>query len=419
MVHRLQFLINRLRERLWFKPLLMCLISLFGALLAKAVEATPFAQHIPPVDPESVGTLLMILSGSMLVIATFAVGAMVSSFASASSNATPRTFPLVVSDDVSQNALSMFVGAFIYSLVAITFLRNDAYHAAGITTLLLFTIITFAVVILTFVRWVDRLARLGRLGETIDKVEAATGRALQRRRLAPTLACSGIHAREHPGTPVPADAVGYVQRIDLEGLQRLAEQARVRITVRAVPGAFTAPDTILAHVIQDPGAEAVDPRRIARAFRIGDARTFDDDPRFGLIVLSEIAGRALSPAVNDPGTAIDITGTLVRLFTGWAAPVDPNQMRPRVFDRVELPELSVEDLFDDAFTAIARDGAGTAEVAIRLQKALRSISTLPDPRVRTAAVRHSRLALARAESALTLSHDLDSVRGPAAFSEAP
>lgn len=61
-------------------------------------------------------------------------------------------------------------------------------------------------------------------------------------------------------------------------------------------------------------SSAVEMSQIARAFLIGDERTFDDDPRFGLVVLSEIASRALSPAVNDPGTAIDIIGTFVRLF---------------------------------------------------------------------------------------------------------
>lgn len=58
----------------------------------------------------------------------------------------------------------------------------------------------------------------------------------------------------------------------------------------------------------------IDASRIAQAFLLGDVRQFDEDPRFGLIVLSEIASRALFLAVNDPGTAIVIIGTFVRLF---------------------------------------------------------------------------------------------------------
>ena len=46
---------------------------------------------------------------------------------------------------------------------------------------------------------------------------------------------------------------------------------------------------------------AEDAEAIAATFVIGGSRVFDQDPRFGLLVLSEIASRALSPAVNDPG----------------------------------------------------------------------------------------------------------------------
>ncbi len=123
----------------------------------------------------------------MLVIATFAVASMVSAYASASSIATPRTFALVIADDVSQNALSTFIGAFIFSIVALIAVKNGYYGKAGHFALFVLTLFVFAAVIFTFVRWVDRIARLGRLGTTIESVEAATAAALRRRRRTPHL----------------------------------------------------------------------------------------------------------------------------------------------------------------------------------------------------------------------------------------
>jgi uncharacterized membrane protein len=144
-----------------------------------------------------------------------------------------------------------------------------------------------------------------------------------------------------------------VQRVDIHLLQTSAEAIGARVAVVSLPGTFAAPDTVLARVVAESGdASAIDTEAIARAFLIGDARVFDDDPRFGLVVLSEIASRALSPAVNDPGTAIDVIGTLVRLFALWSEPVE----RPAPeYDRVEVPEIVSRDMFDDAFTGIARD----------------------------------------------------------------
>ncbi|MFA5701289.1 MAG: DUF2254 family protein, partial [Desulfuromonas sp.] len=247
-------------------------------------------------------------------------------------------------------------------------------------------------------------------------VETVTAAALRRRQHAPTL--RGVPAGPHRsgGLAVYGGVVGYVQRVDVSELQAFAEKAQVRITVEALPGFFSAPGRALAYVTADSGdLSDIDTQRIEKAFLIGDDRKFDEDPRFGLIVLSEIASRALSPAVNDPGTAIAIIGTFVRLFVPWSAPVAEEDRLSCKFDRVEVPEISVRDMFDDAFTAIARDGAGSIEVAGWLQKALHSLASTGDIAMREAAIHHARLALARAESALELPDDLAVVRKLAKF----
>ena len=178
---RLRFLLNRINERLWVRPLAMCVLSTAVVFLAKTVDNTGIGQLVPAITPDSIETLLTIISTSMLVISTFAVASMVSAYASASSTATPRSFSLVIADDVSQNALSTFIGAFIFSVVALIALENGYYDRAGRFALFALTLMILAMVVITFVSWVDRIARLGRLGGTIDKVEAATTAALQRR----------------------------------------------------------------------------------------------------------------------------------------------------------------------------------------------------------------------------------------------
>lgn len=416
MINRLKFFIARLRERLWIRPLGMCILSVIIAFVVKAADYGPVPGFVPNISPETIETLLKIIASSMLVIATFAVGSMVSSYASASSTATPRSFALIVADDVSQNALSSFIGAFIFSIVALISVMKGFYQAGGRFALFCVTLLAFALVILMFLRWVDSIARLGRLGSTIDKVEDATAKALEARRRAPTL--GGVRAWPRPAgsRAVYGKTVGYVQRVDVPLLQEYAAQAGLRIAVDALPGTFAVPGRPLAYIIsQDNAAEQIDTCRILAAFQIGDDRTFVEDPRFGLVVLSEIAGRALSPAVNDPGTVIDIIGTLVRLFVLWTKPVEEDQTAPCECDRVEVPAISVHDMFDDAFMAIARDGAGVVEVGIRLQKALHALFEAGDEDMQEAAKHHARIALARAELALKLPSDLDAIRAQSTF----
>lgn len=416
-VDRIRVLVARVRERLWVKPLVFCVLSIVAVVVARAADDTVLVRIVPDTTRGSLETLLSIMASSMLVIATFSVGSMVSAYNAASNSATPRSFGVVVADDVSQNALSTFVGAFIFSIVAIMAVKNDAFRPAGLGVLFALTALVFGLVVFTFVRWVDRIARLGRMGSTIEKVERATAEALARRRLAPTL--GGVPVRPLPrGEAVTASQVGYVQHIDMARLQAWATAAEARVVVAALPGTFAFPDRVLAYVSLPPGSEqALAADEVAAAFAIGRDRRFEDDPRFGLVVLSEIAGRALSPAVNDPGTAVQVVGVLVRLLAQWAAPAAGADTAPRC-DRVEVPELSMRDMFDDAFTAIARDGAGTLEVAIRLQKALRALAGLGGPAMRAAAEDHARLALERATHTLALPADLALVRDAAAVAAA-
>ncbi|WP_426370038.1 DUF2254 domain-containing protein [Pseudocolwellia sp. HL-MZ7] len=399
---RIKFLLSRFRERLWVKPLAVCLLSIAAAFIAKLADDTRLIDIVPSITSDAIETLLSIMASSMLVIATLSVTSMVSAYASASSTATPRSFSLVVADDASQNALSTFVGAFIFSIVALTAVKNNYFQNAGIFILFVLTITVFTLVIFMFVRWVDRIARLGRIISTIDKVEYATKNAFIVRKRAPTL-CGVAVKSEKQGEPIYARCVGYIQHIDIEAIDKWASKAEVRVAVATLPGTFTAPDRPLAYVYSPDGKLQEDNFDcLIDSFQIGGNRVFDNDPRFGLIVLSEIASKALSPAVNDPGTAIDVIGTLLRLFTQWNEPVDKDEIKPNCYKNVEVPEIMVEDMFDDAFTAIARGGAGLVEVSIRLQKTLVSLASLKDfegnnHEMKEAAEYYSRLALKRFE----------------------
>ncbi|MFO7944254.1 MAG: DUF2254 domain-containing protein [Anaerolineales bacterium] len=411
MNNRIRFFLTRMRERLWVKPLLISLLSVVASFLAKLTDQILFLQLLPEITPESLETLLGIIGASMLGISVFAVGSMVSAYSSASNTATPRSFSLVIADDVSQNALSTFIGAFIFSIVSLIALMNGFYGTTGRFLLFLITIAVFSIVIINFLRWIDRIARLGRLGTTIDKVEKATHDAMQKKKLSPSL--KSITKPEHAGgSPVYSPAIGYVQQINIQKLQAAAENFDLQITVHSLPGTFLSPNQPLAMVTypKDTPEEETDLEMIINAFTIGKDRTFDDDPRFGLLVLSEIASRALSPAVNDPGTAVDIIDTLVRLFTNFSRTEEDQQKEEAAFDRVVVPDISLDNMFDDAFNAIARDGAGNIKIALRLQKAFKSLSSLSNKTMAKLSRDHARLAFRYAEKALSLPEEIHILR---------
>lgn len=412
----LQHLVARLREQLWWKPLLFGVLSVLAVTAAKLGDVAFDASWAPEIGAETLMATLKVMASSMLVVATFAVGSMVSAYASASTTATPRSFPLIVADDLSQNALSTFLAAFVYSVIALVAVHQETFGVFGRFLLFSLTMVMFAVVVLILIAWVDRIARLGRLGTVVARIEHNTGDVLERFAKMPHLGAWPLpdDAPSH-GREVFAHKPAYVQLIDLQKLQEWAERHDARVDVLAIPGALASAARPLLRV-HDHATEA-DDDRLREAVRLGDRRTFDSDPRYGLTVLSEIASRALSPGVNDPGSAIDVVAAQLRLLDRWGRTLQQDRDSEDghlQFDRLRVPCLSADDLIEDAFSGIARDGAGCIEVALRLQRALLALAMSPHRELCESALHQSRQALERAERALDHAPDLQRVRAAAA-----
>lgn len=212
---------------------------------------------------------------------------------------------------------------------------------------------------------------------------------------------------QHP-QPVNSTEIGYVQHIDMERLQEIAKGCDTILYSLALPGTFVDTRRPLAHIASVD--EAVH-SAVRNCYTLATERSFDQDPRFGMSVLAEIAQRALSPAVNDPGTAIDVIGRSVRLLAIWNEPTDRDAVQ---YPNVRMQSVKLGELFDDILSPIARNSASLVEVHVRLQKAMAALAALPDPRFSIEAARHSRLALLRSTPAMSLDEDKQAIDQAAA-----
>jgi uncharacterized membrane protein len=90
--------------------------------------------------------------------------------------------------------------------------------------------------------------------------------------------------------------------------------------------------------------------------------------------------------------------------------VEDNAGQDVLYPEIHVPPILLDDLFDDLFTPIARDGAAIVEIGVRLQKAFATLARFNQSRFRDAAHRHSRQALERAEATLGAGGDLERLR---------
>lgn len=407
MVERWKWFLIRISKRPWFRASLYSIMGVVTALLALVV-----APYIPDDIPAKIGSdavdnILGVLASSMLAVTTFSLSIMVAAYGSATSNVTPRAISLLVEDTTTQNTLSTFIGSFIFSLVGIIALSTGLYGDNGRVVLFAATLVVVVLVVYALLRWIDQLSGLGRVAETTARVEKAATRALCQRMKQPYL--GGLPLEVDPwalpgARPLYTDKVGFVQHIDMPALGVLTRSEQTSVHIRVLPGAFVEPTQPIAWSF---GIDEEDEGALRQAFVIGAQRTFERDPRFGITVMAEIASRALSPGINDQGTAVDVIGRGVRVLSNLYRPTPPDEP---TFARVFAPGLSVSDMLDDFFTPIARDGAAIVEVGTRLQQGLASLGRLGDAAVKIAANRHAELALKRAEAGLTLPEDLQRVR---------
>lgn len=359
----------RLGRQVWVRAAIFTVIAIVIVLAARFIgPLLPFSFSIGLAD-NAVDSLLQIIATAMLTVSTFSVTAMVTAFSSATTTATPRSTQLLIADPTSQNAVSTFVGAFTFSLVGIVALSTGYYEEQGRTILFIATLIVIGIVVFTLLRWISHLSTFGRMSDVIDRVEKAATTSLERHAESPTLGARPAVVVPPGATAVHAEKVGYVTHVDVAGLDRLAQHHGIEIHVRATPGHVADARVPLAAVT---GAGDDDVRAgVRRAFRIEHHRTYEQDPRFGVIALTEIGSRALSPSTNDPGTAIEVLASLQRVL---ARSLDVGRRSDVEYEHVYVPAPRLTELVDDAFRPIARDGASLIEVQVRLQKVLASLA---------------------------------------------
>lgn len=387
--------------QLWVRPALYSMGALFWVFLGTIAEYFLKDSWGIDIDRETLVNLFSILASTMLTVAIFSVSAIAAAYASVSTMATPRATKIVVRDNGTQTILGAFLATFIYAVVSLTALSAINFEASGRLTLFIGFVFLVSWVLLSFLRWVDRVTKLGRMGDTLERV-VAEGRKVFSDPQLNLLGCRPQHDATRPtgGHELRFPRFGYVQHIDMPALQEVAAKLDAEIWLDVRPGKLAEKGKVYGMLAGGSAPDEEDQQALVEAVSIGADRNFTMDPRFVLIILAEIADKALSPAVNDPGTAIQVLALDLELLHTWVeTDRDAVDSKPQ-YDRIRVPALSAQSLIEDAFVPIIRDGAGSIEVGIRLHKTLRSLEQLDHHDLRAAVRDCRRVALELSDHAL-------------------
>lgn len=397
---RIWRLARRLSRRLWVRVALIASLSLFAVWASRLAGGLVTEDLADRVGSEALNRLLNVLATSMLTVTTFSLTVMVTVFRSSSQQFTPRAHRELMKDTTTQTALATFIGAYIYALAGIILSERQGFTKAEQAALYFATILVLALIVLQVLRWMVHLQSLGSLMHATSGIEREAIASIQERQRPPWTRLGPLD-KVPPGRMVHAQSTGYLQEISPETLFDRLGKGGGRLHLLIQPGDFVDVGMPLA-VVENSDLSDDD---VLAILHMGALRTTAQDPRFSLILLSEFGSKALSPGINDPGTAIDCLGRITRILDAHAPA--GTEGTPCVF----MPALSAEDLVVDGFEQIGRDGAALAEVQLFLQKRLRHLMAHRDPSIAREAAAASARALERALAAMTSEFDRERVRG--------
>jgi uncharacterized membrane protein len=313
---------DRLRESLLFIPALMLGVTVLVEQVLRWIDHThPVPESGFDMPPDAAVALLSTIAGATITTAGVVFSLLVVSLQLASGQFSPRVLRTFWRDRFGQVLIGLLLATFAFCVLALTQINTGADRAPTLTMIVAVGLAFAAIV--TIAGYLNRLSRQQYVGRIMERIAEEALELVYELPYGPRVGMKVGDPTEPPdlrtlGTPlvVRCPANGWVQQISRRAVVGAAPPDSVlRLETRV--GAFVTKDTPLVTIWPAPHPDTAQgiARLIDDAFVIGATRTMQQDIDFGLRQLNDIALRALSPAVNDPTTAIEgmlRVGTIMR-----------------------------------------------------------------------------------------------------------
>lgn len=388
---RLRSAAYALRGGFLVRPLLIAVtLGLCGAVLSSVEEAAPVAASWVPTtlfpsreDPAVAQAILSVIATSIMTVVSIVFAILLMTLTLASMQFSPRILISFVRDRGTQWTLGIFLGTFSYCVAALPAARSLPHPFAPVATVVGAMLLALMCVgwLLFFIHHISQSISVNHI---VDRIARETEQVIDELMPHPR----GIHYRpapavphvEEPEFPILNEVSGYIRFIDTGRLVRFAQEHRLRVRVTRPVGHFVPAGVPLLMVSRRSQLDRTRAVELTGAFDIGPMRTLQQDVEFGIIQIVDIALRAISPAVNDPSTAISCIDQLTRILIRWLGRFPPESLlfRPPHVLRVVVPWIDLEGLLNTAFEQIRAYATTDAAVSLRLLRLLQDVAVTVD-----------------------------------------
>lgn len=386
--------LTRLSERIgmtyWLVPALCVALSMGLSHFAQAIDARlsqdEQAWYLFRGGPEGARSVLTAVASSMMTFAGLVFSVTVLVLQQASNQFSPRVLRTFLKDRRSQLALGIFVGTFVYALLALRAVRGTSegieLHVPSLSVWLALVLVLLCV--FAFIYYIHHVSQSIRAVVILTRIRDETCHTLER--MYPDgigQDSEDIRLERPPGLPsllVPYPGTsGVLMTVDEEHLFRCARKAGVTLALVPMVGDFVPHGSTLFEVWGD--ATRLHVKALLSAVDIGPERTLLQDTAFGFRQLVDIAERALSPGINDPTTAVQAIDQLHDLLRRMVHRRFPSPSRE---DEDGTPRLLCPRPDWSAYVRLAVDevrdyGQGSLQISQRLRFLLEDLLRVAPP----------------------------------------
>jgi uncharacterized membrane protein len=354
-------------ESLWLWPAVAAIGAwVAGALASRHLTSFVLHQGLFPTDLDDSRTLLATIAAALLTFTGVVFSITLVALQMASTQYSPRVLRTFMRKPITKLALSTFIATFVYSMTLLASVGSNHAHTVAQGAVGLAYLLVLASV-LVFVVFVHSTVRSMRVSYVVEAVFHETLGSVRHTYLR---ASAYRDAAEPSFQPTPAvlrfdhkDAV--LDGLDTRALVALARRSGCVLRVRVPVGTFLTRGFELFEV---HGGDAPRDAEVLAALHSSPVRTLYQDPSYGVRQLVDVGCRALSRAVNDPTTAVQVLDRLHALMRVVAERPDPSGAY--VDDagdvRLVVPNPGWDRLIDLAFTEIALFGSGSPQITRKL-----------------------------------------------------
>jgi len=377
-----------LRGGFLIRPLAIAvLLGIAGAVLSSLEEQVPaISAWIPETlfpsreDPQVAQVILSGIATSIMTVVSIVFAILLMTLTLASTQFSPRILVNFVRDRTTQWTLGVFLGTFSYCMAALPAARSLPHPFVPVVTA------TGAMLLaLVCVGWliyfINHISRSISVNHIVDRIAREAELVIDEFMPYPR-GPFPLQDRNEPsavagGSPIASRESGYIRYIDINRLVALAKAYRIRVRLERRVGHFVPAGVPLMSVSDVERVPADRALHLLGTFDIGPTRTMQQDVEFGIIQIVDIGLRAISPAINDPSTAISCVDQLSRVVIRWIGRVPPpsHYYAPPHVLRLTVPWLGFQGLLDTAFEQIRHYAVSDVAVSLRLLRAFDDIAS--------------------------------------------